>query len=117
MKKSVLTALSCLCLLAISSQAYSMPMNDNMKKDNMSNDKMMSGNSSQMMSTKMTENDLYSHLNDQDKAMYDKFNAEQKAFVVRVVNSEMQMMHQKKMSGQTQMQDRGMMNRGNMQQN
>ncbi len=106
MKKLVLTALS-LCLLTISSQAYSMAMSDN----------MMSGNSSQMMNMKMTENDLYSHLNNQDKAMYDKLDAQQRAFVLRVVNAEMQMMHQKMMDGQGQMQDRVMMNRANMQQN
>ncbi len=113
MKNFALTALSSLCLLTISSQAYSMPMNDN-----------MSGNSSQMMNMKMslTENDLYSHLNNQDKAMYDRLDAQQKAFVLRMINSEMQMMHQKMMNGQemmngqSQMQDSGMMNRGNMQQ-
>ena len=105
MKKLVLTALSSLCLLTISAQAYSMPMNDN----------MMSGNSSQMMNMKMTENDLYSHLNSQDKAMYDKLDAQQRAFVLRVLNTEMQMMHQKMMQGQGQMQDRSM-NQGMMQQ-
>jgi len=116
MKKLILTAFSSLCLLIISSQAYSMPMNDNMMNDN-----MMSGNSSQMMNMKMTENDLYSHLNNSDKAIYDKLDAQQRAFVLRMVNSEIQMMQQKMMNGQEmmngqgQMQDRGM-NRGMMQQ-
>ncbi|MBA3721213.1 MAG: hypothetical protein H0W88_02280 [Parachlamydiaceae bacterium] len=103
--------MSSLCLLTVSSQAYSMPMNDNMMNDN---------NSSQMMNMKMimTENDLYSHLNNQDKAMYDKLDAQQRAFVLRVLNTEMQMMRQKMMNGQSQMQqDRGMnMNTGRMQQ-
>lgn len=111
MKKFVLTALSSfLSLLIISSQAYSMPMNNNRMNDN-----MMSGNSSQMMNIKMTENDLYSHLNSQDKAMYDKLDAQQRAFVLKMVNTEMQMMQQKMMQGQGQMQDHNM-NRGMMQQ-
>ncbi|MBA3603074.1 MAG: hypothetical protein H0W50_05415 [Parachlamydiaceae bacterium] len=103
MKKLVLTAMSSLCLLAISAQAYSMPMSDT----------MISGSSSQMMNMKMTENDLYSQLNFQDKAMYDKLDAQQRAFVLRVVSSGIQMMN---MNSQGQMQDGGMMNRGNIQQ-
>ncbi|MBA3602908.1 MAG: hypothetical protein H0W50_04550 [Parachlamydiaceae bacterium] len=114
MKKLILTALSSLGLLTVSSQAYSMPMNDN----------MMSGNSSHMMNMKMTENDFYSHLNNQDKAMYDKLDAQQRAFVLRMVNTEMHLMQQKMMNGHEMMngqgqmqQDRGMnMNRGKMQQ-
>lgn len=104
MKKLIFTALS-MCLITISTHAYSM--------DN------MSGNSSQMMmQMNMTENDVYSHLSVQDKAIYDKLDAQQRAFVVRMINSapQMQMMHQKMMNGQGQMQqDRGM-NRDSMQQ-
>ena len=106
MKKLILTALASMCLITISTHAYSM--------DN------MSGNSSQMMSMQMnmTENDVYSHLSSQDRAIYDKLDAQQRAFVVRMINTapQMQMMHQKMMDGQGQMQqDRGM-NRGMMQQ-
>jgi hypothetical protein len=105
MKKIILKALSSVCLLTISSHAYAM--------DN------MSGNSSQMMmQMNMTENDVYSHLSVQDKAIYDKLDAQQRAFVVRMINTapQMQMMHQKMMNGQGQMQqDRGM-NRDSMQQ-
>jgi putative lipase involved disintegration of autophagic bodies len=104
MKNLILTAFS-MCLITISSHAYSMDM---------------SGNSSQMMGMQMnmTENDVYSHLSGQDRAIYDKLDAQQRAFVVRMINGapQMQMMHQKMMKGQDQMQqDRGM-NRGTMQQ-
>ncbi len=77
MKKLVFTVLSSLCLLTVSPQAYSMPLNDNRMNDN-----MMSGNSSQMMNMKMTENDLYSYLNNQDKAMYDKLDAQCSAKII-----------------------------------
>ncbi|MBA3722967.1 MAG: hypothetical protein H0W88_11300 [Parachlamydiaceae bacterium] len=98
MKKFVLATFSSMCLLTVSLHAH---------------DNDMSGNSSQMMNMKMsmTENDLYSHLNNQDKAMYDKLDAQQRAFVLRIVNAEMQMMQQKMMNGQGQMQqDQGMYN-------
>lgn len=104
MKKIILATFSSMCFLTVSLHAH---------------DNDMSGNSSQMVNMKMsmTENDLYSHLNNQDKAMYDKLDAQQRAFVLRIVNAEMQMMQQKMMNGQGQMQqDRGMMNRGKMQQ-
>jgi putative lipase involved disintegration of autophagic bodies len=106
MKKLILTALASMCLITISTHVYSM--------DN------MSGNSSQMMSmqTNMTEKDVYSHLSGQDRAIYDKLDAQQRAFVVRMINTapQMQMMHQKMMNSQGQMQqDRGM-NRDTMQQ-
>ncbi len=105
-KKLILTALSSMCLITISSHVHAM--------DN------MSGNSSQMMGMQMnmTENDVYSHPNGQDRAVYDKLDAHQRAFVVRMINRapQMQMMHQKMMDGQGQMQqDRGM-NRDMMQQ-
>lgn len=94
MKKIILTALSSMCLLTISTHAYSM--------DN------MSGNSSQMMNLQMsmTENDVYSHLSAQDRAIYDKLDAQQRAFVLKMINTapQMQMMHQKMMDGQGQMQ-------------
>lgn len=108
MKKLILTVLSSMCLLTISTNAYSM--------DN------MSGSSPQMMGgmqMNMTEKDVYSHLSAQDRAIYDKLDAQQRAFVVRMINTapQMQMMHQKMMDGQGQMQqDRGM-NSGTMQQN
>lgn len=106
MKKSILTTLASMCLITISSQAYSM--------DN------MSGNSSQMMGMQMnmTENDVYSHLSGQDKAIYDKLDAQQRAFVVRMINGapQMQMMHQQMMNGQGQMQQNRGMNRDSMQQ-
>ena len=93
MKKLILTVLS-MCLLTISTYAYSM--------DNMSR------NSSQMMGMQMnmTENDVYPHLSGKDKAIYDKLDAQQKAFVLRMINTapQMQMMHQKMMDGQGQMQ-------------
>lgn len=105
MKKLILTALS-MCLITISTHAYSMDS--------------MSGNSSQMMGMQMnmTENDVYPNLSAQDKAIYDKLDAQQRAFVLRIINTapQMQMMHQKMMNGQGQMQqDRGM-NRDTMQQ-
>jgi len=85
-------------------------------------DNNMSGNSSQMMMSDMgmgmTENDIYPNLNSQEKAMYDQLNAQQRAFVIKMVNMgpKIQMMRDKMMDGQGQMQqDRGM-NRGMMQQ-
>lgn len=108
MKKLILTALSSVCLLTISTHAYSMDT--------------MSGNSSQMMEDKqmnMTEKDVNSHLNSQDKAIFDKLDAQQKAFVLRMINTapQMRMMHQKMKDGQGQMQQDQDMNHGTMQEN
>ena len=103
MKKSILKACFSLCLLAISSSVYAM---DN----RMSMDNRMAGASSDMMfmHSDLTENDLYSQLNAQDRAIYDKLDAQQREFVVRLINAapQIQVMHQR-MRGQGQFQGQG----------
>lgn len=70
----------------------------------------MQGKSNMMMNMKkmmeVTEEDLLSNFNDQDKALYKQLNPQQKALVLRAVNqscrAHMQKMHQMMMQMQEQ---------------
>ncbi len=73
MKKFIAVLFSS-CLLSVGLQAHM--------------DSNMPGNSFQMMNMQVdvTENDLLTQLNDQDRALYQQLNPQQKAFVVRAIN-------------------------------
>lgn len=74
---------------------------------------MMGANMMQSM-MEISENDLLSTLNDQEKLIYHQLTAQQKALVLKAANqfscrAHMQMMHQRMM--QQNMNQQGMMNR------
>lgn len=105
MKNYILGMLYLIVSLTASLQAHQM-------EDSMSGSMMRSSMMQNMM--EVSENDLLSSLNDQEKSIYQQFNPQQKALVLKAANqfschAHMQMMRQRMM--QQGMNQQGMMNK------